>query len=365
MPFDAGTISFTICKLARDLPDEVVDGFAAHAARSLETVTDEPRFGWVTGRHLLDTNIEEHTAKAGGHLHLCLQSAVRRIPSSLFKAECRIRELAYMADKDADFVPRKVRQEIKDEVTDFLLPDMPPTVSGIPFVVDQNRGLMYLGATSVKQVDTFLEHFYEAQKIEPVPLTPEFASEIEFGVNPDTFLPMTFSPEVQLDPDGYFGRDFLTWIWYYQDTQKGTFEVGDLGEFGVMIDGPLTFAAEGPGALESVARKGTPTRSAEAKAAMSVGKRLRLASVIIARDQDVWTCTLDADTFAFKGMKLPDTGEALDSDSRFMERVMQLDIFRQAFFALYKLYVEVASDKEKSAELAPKLKAWVQDLGNR
>lgn len=363
MPFDAGTISFSICKLGRELPDDAIEGFAAHSAQGLGSVTDEPRFGWVTGRHLLDSNITEDTARAGGLLHLCLQSAVRRVPSSLFKAECRMRELAFMADKQSDFVPRKVRKEIKEDVKDQLLPDMPPTVSGIPFVVDHRTGVLYVGATSVKQVDAFLEHFYEAQKVEPIPLTPDFCCEILHEISPDALQPMNFAPEVKLDPDGYFGRDFLTWVWYYQETHRGTFEVPDLGEFGVMIDGPLTFAAEGPGALESVARKGSPTRSAEAKTALTVGKRLRLASLTIARDQEVWTCALDPDTFAFRGLKLPDTGEALDADSRFQERIMQLDIFRRAFFRLFEMYVEIASDSKRSAELAPKLKEWVRGLG--
>ncbi|MFT5127352.1 MAG: hypothetical protein ACI8W8_000955 [Rhodothermales bacterium] len=364
MPFDNGNVSFTVCSLPKKLTLSALESFAEHKAHDLKSATEEPRFGWVTGRHLLDTNINENTAIHGGHLFLQLQSAVRRIPSSLFKAECRMREIVYMEDQRSEFVPRKIRQKIKEDVRDQFLPDMPPTVTGIPFVIDDVHQIAYVGATSPRQLDRFNESLYETLSHDAAPLTPDFASDILFGINADTLYPLFFS-ENQAEADGFFGRDFATWIWYFQEMERGVFDVEDFGEFSIAIDGPLTFAADGPGALESVVRKGVPTASAEAKAALSVGKKIRACKITLVRDREIWTFTLDADNFAFKGVNLPQMGEAMDAHSVFEERIMALTIMRQAFFTLYERYLSIATDKKKVDKLNAKLRDWVENLSSR
>jgi hypothetical protein len=364
MPFDHGNVSFTICSLPKKLTLSALDSFAEHKAKTLKHATEEPHYGWVTGRHLLDTNISENTAILGGHLFLQLQSAVRKVPSALFKAECRMRELTYMEDQRSEFVPRKIRTKIKDDVRDQLLPDMPPTVTGIPFVIDDVNEIAYVGATSPRQLDRFNEQFYETLSHDAAPLTPDFASDILFSINADTLYPLFFST-AKGEADGFFGRDFATWIWYFQEMERGVFEVDDYGEFSIAIDGPLTFAADGPGALESVVRKGVPTASAEAKAALSVGKKIRACKITLVRDREIWTFTLDADNFAFKGVNLPQMGEAMDKHSVFEERIMALTIMRNAFFTLFKRYLDIASDKKKAEALNRKLQDWVENLSSR
>jgi hypothetical protein len=364
MPFDHGNVSFTICSLPKKLTLTALDSFAEHRARDLKHATEEPRHGWVTGRHLLDTNICEDTAIHGGHIFLQLQTSVRKIPSALYKAECRMRELVYMEDQRTEFVPRKIRTKIKEDVRDQLLPDMPPTVTGIPFVIDDVNQVAYVGATSPRQLDRFNEQLYETLSHDAAPLTPDFASDILFNINADSLYPFFFS-SAQVEADGFFGRDFATWLWYFQEMERGVFEVDDLGEFSIAIDGPLTFAADGPGALESVVRKGVPTASAEAKAALTVGKKVRLCKVTLVRDREMWTFTLDADNFAFKGMNLPQMGEALDAHSVFEERIMAITILRRAFFTLYERYLNIASDRAKVNALNPKLQDWVTNLSSR
>ena len=72
MPFDRGSITFQACQLPRPLPDDALEGFAAKAAGSLDSVRDEAQLGWVSGRHLLERRIDQETAYLGGYLHLCL-----------------------------------------------------------------------------------------------------------------------------------------------------------------------------------------------------------------------------------------------------------------------------------------------------
>lgn len=368
MPFDHGTVTCRVCLLPKALPEDVLKRFEAKAAGSLDGVKDEVQVGWVSGRHLLERRIDDETAILGGHLHICLRQAQRKIPAALLRAECRMAELAYQAENKTPVVNRKERKRIKEEVTQNLLPKMPPQLSGTFFTVDASAKRLYLGATSDKQLENFLAFFSQTTGVEPVPLGPELAARELFEVNPDAAPPLNFSPEL---PDGNaggtVGQNFLTWLWFLQEETGGTLPKTQLGEFSFAVDGPLTFIAEGEGAgaQESTLRKGLPTLSAEAKAALTVGKKLKRAKISLARAKtEIWSVTVDADTFVLRGMKLPE-GEALEAGAAFEERVTSLHIFQALFYALYERYLKEVRDTQKFGALQKRAKQWVHERAGK
>ncbi len=349
MAFDRGPVSFTMCTLSKELPDDAVEKFAEKKGYSLDTVLDEPQVGWVSGRHLLDTQIDDATLYAGSYLHLFHRSAQRRVPPSLLKAEIRIEELVLMQAMNSQSISRKQKKEIKEDVIDRLLKNMPPTLRGIPCVIDTVNQILYLGAASKSQVDQFLLLFYESIGFEPAPLTPGAMVELLHNTKPDSLPIVKFSRNAPNSESGdnLIGRDFATWLWYFQEIENGTFEVDSLGEFSIMIDGPLVFAADGNGALEVVVKKGLPTISPEAKAALSVGEKIRQAKFTLVRNDEIWSFTLDADNFAFRSMTLPVIDAQLDLVSHFEERIRLLDIFRRAFLQLFNRYFTLITDSNK------------------
>src|SRR5690606_32069598 len=95
---------------------------------------------------------------------------------------------------------------------------------------------------------------------------------------------------------------------------------------------------------ETAIRKGEPMVSAETRAALLSGKKLRRAKITFARGgEEQWTCTLDADAFVFRSLKMPKT-EAVDAAGRFQERMEHLETFRQAFLGLYGTFVKLRDD---------------------
>ena len=104
MPFDRGTFSFTMFTLREELPEDAGEIFGARKACKLDEVTGEPSFGWVTGQHLLDTEIDEGTARFGSAYYLSLRRAVRKIPASLLNALCRRAEEARMKETGKNFI---------------------------------------------------------------------------------------------------------------------------------------------------------------------------------------------------------------------------------------------------------------------
>jgi len=363
MPFDQGTMTFRACSLPKALPEDALERFAAAAAGPLDSITDEPQWGWVSGRHLLERRIDEQTCMLGGYLHLTLRKAERKIPAALLKAECRLAELAAMAANESDRIGRKERKTIKEEITERLLPQMPPQLSGVPFAIDTSDNMLYVGATSQSVLDTFLGLFCKVIGYEPVPLTPDIVAADIYETNPDALPKLNFSPELSdTQAAGTLGQNFLTWLWFFQEERGGVLPQTKLGEFSLMVDGPLVFVAEGPGAYESSIRKGTPTISAEAKAALTVGKKLSKAKLILARARgEEWAVTLDADEFIFRGLKLPE-GEAMDPGSVFEERMTNLYIFKTVFLALFQRFLMEIKDPAKLDAFHKKAKLWVKEM---
>ncbi|MBQ6474120.1 MAG: recombination-associated protein RdgC [Victivallales bacterium] len=368
MPFDQGNITFRVCRLPEHVPQDLPARLAVAAARPLEEVVDEPQWGWVTARHLLDINITEESIRFGGYYHFCLRQAERRIPASLLNATCKMEEYARLAETGADRISKKERKAIKEEAREHLLPQMPVQFGGTYAVIDLAESLLYTSAVSERPLEIFIEMFKKASGVEPIPLTPEYAAAELFGVDPSAVSCPCISPTIEnQDPElaGTLGQNFLTWLWFYQEARGGMLPQSRLGEFAMMIDGPLSLVSQGAGAFESVIRKGVPTISAEAKAALTVGKKLKSAKFILARDQNQeWSCTLDADHFAFRGLKLPE-GEAMDPISVFEERMNCLNIFYNVFFGLFEKYLREMTDPAKTAAYQEKAKAWVANREER
>jgi hypothetical protein len=364
MPFDHGTFAVTVFQLREDLPEDYLDLFTGMCAGSLDSVKDEPQIGWVSGRHLLETTIDEVTALCGGHLYVNLRKAERKIPASLLNAICRREELVYMQANETSVVPSRQKKQIKEEAVEKNLMKMPPQISGTPMVLDMASKVLYLGTASTAQIDNFIAFFYKTTNIEPVQLTPEWYLENRFQMT-EVSLPVVMFSE-KGDGETTPGRDFLTWLWYYSECEDGVIKADQFGEFAFAIEGPLTFAfaAEARGAAETTLKKGdSPLRAAEAKAALNVGKKLKKAKFMLVRGEDVWSGNFDADHFNFSGLSLPE-GEEMDRDSRFAERITNLHIFQTVMGEYFAKFVQTLTAPGWD-ETEQKIQRWVLERDSR
>ena len=370
MSFETGTTSLLICPLRNPMPEDFLERLNAYSAGRLDDVKADPVIGWVSGRHLLECEIDEATSICGGHLHIGLRKAERKIPAQLLNAICRREELAWMQANEALFVPRKERKRIREDAVERNLMKMPPVISAVPAVVDRAENVLYLGTGSLKQFDAFVMEFLRAlgNDCEPVPVSPEEWM-IKLFKKSETDLPdLCFCAETGNGDEPCPGRDFLTWLWFFSETKLGRIKHPEFGEFTMALEGPLTLAfspgkskdPELGGAGESTVKRGNPLTSAEVKAALASGKKLRKARIMLARnDADKWSFAFDADTFAFGSLALPE-GEEEDRDSRFEERVMFLHILHCVMEEYFRKYVEAVSGKEL-ANTEKEIRRWARE----
>ncbi len=339
MPFENGSFTVGVFELKADLPENLIALFAAKKAGTIDSVTDEPQIGWVTGRHLLDTSIDEASASLGGCYYLQLRKAERKVSSSFLNAMCKREELAYMEANKMDFVPSKAKKAIKEDAMEKLLLRATPSLTSIPVVIDPNAKMVYVGASSATQIDFFIEQFFQTTKLDPIQVGPGFLLEKLCKTAESSFPALSLIDHADDEP--VVGRDFLTWLWYFSEGEE-KLKLDPYGDFDLMLEGPLTFAsgAEARGGGEISIKGGdAPLRSAEAKAALAVGKKLRKAKLTITRANEFWTCTVDADRFVFGSLKLPE-GEEMNADERFAERMESLLIFKSAIEGFFGKFSE-------------------------
>ena len=225
--------------------------------------------------------------------------------------------------------------------------------------------MLYLGTSSSAQIDLFIEYFIKTFQFEPVQINPDYYSEMEFGKHADELPVIEFS--ARADGETVPGRDFLTWLWYFSEQETGgMLEIPEVGECAFTIEGPLTFAlaGEADGAAENTLKNGnSPLRAAEAKAALSVGKKLKKAKFYLEHEEKVWQGMFDADTFSFGGMKLPE-GEEMEPDDRLEERMEHMNTFRLALAAFFKKFVETLLSSDWESE-ERKIREWVVERDER
>lgn len=359
MAFESGSIGFRAFYCGARLPGDAVARFARLAAPPLDEIGRDPAMGWVTGRHLLDRHINEDTAHVAGYLRLTLMRAARKVPESLLRAECTMEELAEIQARGVPFLKRDVRAAIRKAVVERLQPTMPPTLTGIPFVYDEPHQMVYAGATGDAQMDLLVTVFEKTTGVALIPLTPETAAMNRRRVNHRDVLPASFSPEVEdalAEPS--LGHDFLTWVWYFAEAGGGLYKVGD-DQFGVIVEGPLSFVFQGEGAHETILRKGMPLISLEAKTALLGGKKLRAARLTLVRGEETWRATVDGGAFIFRGLRLPDV-EALDPVSRFQERMLALRTFMEAYLALFDRFLAERADGKGWRDAQRRIHDWVR-----
>jgi hypothetical protein len=362
MPFESGSVSFRMLELPRAFQKNFAEKFAADAAGPLDAVGAGEQRGWVTGRHLLDAHITEESALHAGWVRLALRQSERKVPASLLKAECRMEELATLAAEGKAYLKAKQRAEIRQAVTERLLPNMPPQLRAIPFVYKPGATHLYVTALPVSQLDVFNAALVGTLGFGGSPSTPETLGQTLKQVDLRDCAGTSFSPEMEGEAmEGAPGREFLTWLWFKAETQNGRVALAAGGEIGVLLEGPLTFTHEGNGAHAAVLKKGMPENSVEAKTCLLSGKKLKEAKITFALDeQTTWSFGFEADQFLIRGLKLPAGESQLDAISRFQERMIFLEQWREIFLDLFGAFLEARTDSKKWKKATAEIRAWIQ-----
>lgn len=162
--------------------------------------------------------------------------------------------------------------------------------------------------------------------------------------------------------DVMLGQDFLTWLWYASEARSGTFATADNEAFALYMEQRISVTGGEGDAKETTSVSGLMSELKEAKAGLTLGKKVCKAQIRMEVDADVWQTTLKAEDFSLTSFKTPKVEfkqeEGDDPDAAFLEKMYLLErglgFLDGVFFEFLKLRFSDAW-KEEHAKVA----AWL------
>ena len=377
MAFDTGSVSFRIFWVRNKVPESVIAAFYEAVLPPIETLSTSPISGWAGWRHMLDDEITPENCYFQPWIHVQHVKAERKIPKPLLRAYCKKEEESVKRARGLEFLPARIRKEIKDNVTETLLPDMPPTLTGFGVVVNTSGNLIFAEATKKSSQEVFAKAFADAAGQGAALFTPQVAA-MARKQKSVVGLPAALFTDLLPRPDGEeapLGHEFLTWLWYTWEERGNTFvsRTGERCQFS--LDGPVTFSHVDSQSQNVAISNGLPLRCREAGSALVCGKLVGKISLTIADSEKSWTASVGAD-FAIRGLKLPKEDDEEQEDAGlpsqkagkkpgkasgpmpFQERMALIEKFVDLLLQLYDNFIDERFDAKAWEKTEAKMKAW-------
>ncbi len=382
MGFFSGRVSCARFHVAgrspRSFGPDHLQKLADHAIGRQRLVSaDGVEAGWTAGDHILDLRF--HLAKnvIDDTLHFALRVDSQQVPGDLLRAYTQV-ELEGLAASNPSGHPSarqkrearvNARERLEAEARDgrFL------RRKAYPVLWDARSGELLVGTTALTAIDRLVTLFQQTfgTRFEPLGAGRQAFLQAEArnqtrGVDdarPAPFRPGEKLAEVSWRPDegnrDFLGNEFLLWLWYVLDAESDTLKLGDGSEVTAMLARTLVLECpRGQTGKESISSD-APARLPEARRAIQAGKLPRKAGLTLVRHDQQYELTLQAETLAISGARLP-APEGDDDRARLEERVGQLRHLLETLDLLYDAFGNHRFGAGWPKELA-KIQKWLRD----
>ncbi len=162
----------------------------------------------------------------------------------------------------------------------------------------------------------------------------------------------------------FWGREFLTWLWFKSEERNGTISVDDYGDLELIFENRMVLESGEDEYSENVICLGRHSRLKEAKRGVSLGKKVREARIKVNFQENEWVFTLKGDSFDFQSLKLPpimsESKEGEEKEGRFWERIYLVEEVVKIMETLFKAFLELRCD-EAWAQEVKRIRKWVAE----
>lgn len=173
----------------------------------------------------------------------------------------------------------------------------------------------------------------------------------------------------------FLGREFLTWLWFLADTDKGELELHDQAtgkkkRFSLWIDDKLVLESGRGLSHENVLKGGDPSHSQEAGFGLATGKTVReLKLGVHIKGLGDFTAVLGEGDLNPRSLKLPtqDSGDGEGSAEPtlpIITRLKQTEAFLAVLDRLFAIFMEQRLGDAWESEHLPRIRAWVKKRQN-
>jgi hypothetical protein len=338
--------------------------------------SDGVEVGWTGGDHILDTTLSLEKNVVNDALHCCIRIDSQKIPADLMRAYAQI-DLQALAASNPSGIPsarqkREARESARDRIEEEARDGRYLRRKAYPVLWDALSNELLVGTTAVTVLDRLHTLFQQTfgHSFEPLSAgqqafrlaeTRQQTRNVD-DARPAPFVPGTSPSEVAwlLDETSrdFLGNEYLLWLWFMLDADTDVIPLGDGTEAAVMLDRTLVLECpRGQTGRETITSAG-PTRLPEARRAIQAGKLPRKVGLTIVRHDHQYELTLQAETLAVSGARLP-APEATEDRARLEERITQLRHLLETLDLLYDAFSERRTSDLWPRELA-RVQKWLQ-----
>lgn len=165
-----------------------------------------------------------------------------------------------------------------------------------------------------------------------------------------------------LEEKAFWGHEFLTWLWYRSEEGGGDLHLREVGPVALWIEDRLVLGSLDSESKENILKEGDVSRSAEAAAALSVGKKVLEARFGLIRDDREWSFVVKGDTLDVTGVRMPRV-LAEEDDDWHATALVRLALVRECLDildALFAEFLELRRSDAWSREALPAMVRWVE-----
>jgi hypothetical protein len=381
MGFFSGRVTFARHRVNGKSPKlfgpEHLQRLQAHAAGKQRVASsDGVEVGWTAGDHILDTKFALEKNVVNDTLHFCLRVDVNKVPGDLLRAYAQVELEALAASNPSGRASAGQRKQARQTALERLEAEAADgrflRRKAYPVLWDALSNELLVGTTAVAAVDRLHTLFEQTFGVgfEPLGAGRQMFRLAETrqqtrGVDdagPAPFVPGASPSEVVwiLDESSrdFLGNEYLLWLWYMLDAESDAIDLGDGSDVSVLLTRTLVLEdPRGQTGRQAITSDG-PTRLPEARRAVQAGKLPRKVGMILSRHDQQYELTLQAETLAVGGLRLP-APEAAEERARLEERVTQLRHFIETLDLLYDEFAKRRAGDGWTKELA-RIQKWLQ-----
>lgn len=380
MGFFSGRLTCSRFRVAgrapRSFDTEHLDQLQEHMiGKQRLAAADGSSAGWIAADHILDTRFDLAKNIVNDALHFALRVDTQSVPGDLLRAYTQV-ELEGLSAGNPSGIPsgrqkREARHLAKERLEKEAHDGRFLRRKAIPVLWDKPSNELLVGTTAITAIDRLHTLFHQtfnrgfevlgagrqaflqaeareqARNVDDAAPTP-FVSGNDGGV---AWLP----DEANRD---FLGNEFLLWLWFYLETQGDSIKVSDGSRVDVMLARTLSLECpRGQTGKESISSDG-PTRLPEAHRAIQSGKLPRKVGLTLVRHDQPYELTLQAETLAISGAKLP-APEGEEERARMENRIGQVRHLLETLDLLYQAFLQRRLADEWTKELG-RMKKWLK-----
>jgi len=161
----------------------------------------------------------------------------------------------------------------------------------------------------------------------------------------------------------FLGSEFLAWIWFRSETERGVFEMAGEGKAEVWVAGKITLQSQNERGADTVTCSGGSPDMKEARFALAEGKKITQAALNLVIGDNRWSFMLDSTWLNFRSFKTPgvtqEKGE--DPEGVFYEKTFLIEEAVSAMGEIYFSFIQLRFSPDWEAEELPSLLQWIKD----